>query len=57
MTVAGLASADVVTCSRGVMVKPECSLASVMDKEFDAVVLPGGGPGAESFASVSYTGF
>ena len=52
MTVAGLEGEQAVTCSRKVMIKPDVALGSVADKEFDVIVLPGGGPGAKRFCDV-----
>uniref|UniRef100_A0A1I8HWJ0 DJ-1_PfpI domain-containing protein n=2 Tax=Macrostomum lignano TaxID=282301 RepID=A0A1I8HWJ0_9PLAT len=51
VTIAGLESADAVTCSRNVRIQPHASLASVADRAFDCVVLPGGLPGAKAFAA------
>ena len=36
-----------VQCSRGVVILPDASLDDVLQQPFDAVVLPGGGPGSE----------
>lgn len=36
-----------ITCSRGVVLVPDAVLTSVVDESFDAIVLPGGGPGAD----------
>ncbi|WP_070989548.1 DJ-1 family glyoxalase III [Halofilum ochraceum] len=36
-----------VTCSRGVVLVPDTTLAMVAAESFDAIVLPGGGPGAD----------
>jgi 4-methyl-5(b-hydroxyethyl)-thiazole monophosphate biosynthesis len=36
--------------SRGVVVTPDEPLAEVVDLDFDAVVLPGGGPGSQALA-------
>lgn len=49
VTVAGLDSADIVTCSRGVCLRPDTSLAEVKDTA-DVFVLPGGMGGARAFA-------
>lgn len=43
---AGL-EAGPVTASRGVVIVPDAELDTVLGDEFDMVVLPGGGPGAE----------
>lgn len=43
---AGLESGPV-TCSRGVVLMPKATLDAVMHEQFDMIVLPGGGPGAE----------
>lgn len=49
VTMAGLESAHPVTCSRGVRIVPDVALHSTVGN-FDAIVLPGGGPGAERLA-------
>ena len=54
VTVAGLHGTDPVVCSRNVVVKPDASLDSVANKDFDAIVLPGGMKGAQSLAAVSF---
>ncbi|MGD8497902.1 MAG: DJ-1/PfpI family protein [Chromatiales bacterium] len=36
-----------VSCSRGVVLVPDTTLDAVLDREFDMVTLPGGGPGAD----------
>lgn len=36
-----------VTCSRGVVLVPDTTLAPLVGESFDAIVLPGGGPGAD----------
>lgn len=45
VTVAGLLDGPV-TSSRGLTLCPDCPLDSVVEEDFDAVVLPGGMPGA-----------
>jgi DJ-1 family protein len=41
---------NVVTCSRGVRIVPDCILEDLSDDEpFDAIVLPGGSQGVENF--------
>lgn len=50
VTVASL-SGGPVTCSRGVKLVPDTSLDAVAARYFDAVVLPGGLPGADHLAA------
>lgn len=50
VTVASL-SGQPVTCSRGVRLVPDCSLDAALEQEYDAVVLPGGLPGADHLAA------
>lgn len=47
VTVASIHSDKVVTLSRGCVLQADCLLSQVQEKMFDAVVLPGGVPGAE----------
>lgn len=55
--VAGLDGADPVVCSRGVRLVPDLPLADAASAgPFDAIVLPGGGPGSERLASSSVVG-
>ncbi|XP_075263692.1 Parkinson disease protein 7 homolog [Convolutriloba macropyga] len=56
VTLAGLSSADPVTCSRDVVIKPDCSLSSVADSTYDAVLIPGGAKGAENLANDATVG-
>ena len=44
------------TCSRKVVISPDTCLASVKDKSFDVVILPGGLGGAEALAKSSEVG-
>ena len=39
------------TCSRGVILVPDCSLDTALEKSYDAVILPGGLPGADYLAA------
>lgn len=39
---------DQITGSRGVVLVADVDLQSVLDRDFDMIVLPGGGPGAEN---------
>ncbi|MGM0575596.1 MAG: DJ-1 family glyoxalase III [Myxococcota bacterium] len=55
VTVAGVDGAAPVTCSRGVRIVPDAALADV-DGTFDAIVLPGGGGGAERLAGSEAVG-
>lgn len=50
VVVAGLDGAEPVTCSRGVVLQPDCALADVSQPK-DVTVLPGGRGGAEAFAA------
>lgn len=47
VTSAGL-TGDRVTCSRGTVIVPDCSLDEALKKEYDMVVLPGGMPGSKN---------
>lgn len=48
---AGLQSAEVVECSRGVKILPDCSLDDAVEKGlFDVVVLPGGLGGSKNLS-------
>lgn len=49
VVVAGVDGVAPVTCSRGVKILPDISLEDVSD-QFDVIVLPGGGPGAQRLA-------
>lgn len=42
---------DVVEASRGVRLVPDATLDEALKQDYDMVVLPGGGPGAEKLAS------
>ena len=47
VTIAGIESSEPVTCSRNVVVVPDCDLSSVLERDFDVIVLPGGAAGAQ----------
>ncbi|RMD69947.1 MAG: DJ-1/PfpI family protein [Gammaproteobacteria bacterium] len=47
VVVAGLPGKVPIQGSRGVVVVPDVALDEVLEQDFDMVVLPGGGPGAE----------
>jgi len=48
---AGLEGVDPVKCSRGVVLVPDSSLDSaLLNVPYDAIILPGGGPGAKALA-------
>lgn len=49
VTLAGLESAEVVECSRGVKILPDCSLDNAVGP-FDVVVLPGGMGGSKNLS-------
>ena len=53
---AGLEGEAPVFCSRGVRLVPDCSLAGAGAGPWQAVVLPGGGPGAAALAASSEVG-
>ncbi|HEX2734552.1 MAG TPA: DJ-1 family glyoxalase III [Polyangiaceae bacterium] len=55
VTVAGLEGAGAVTCSRGVRLLPDVALSDVQEL-FDAIVLPGGGPGSKALAASAEVG-
>lgn len=55
VVVAGVDGAGPVACSRGVQLVPDTALSDVTDL-FDAVVLPGGGPGARHLAESERVG-
>ncbi|XP_044261330.1 protein dj-1beta [Tribolium madens] len=55
VTVAGLPDSNIVTCSRGVNLKPDISISEVKGP-FDAIVLPGGLGGAKALASSQKVG-
>lgn len=50
VTVAGLGDGPI-EASRGVRLLPDTRLEAVRDADFDLVVLPGGGPGAQALAA------
>jgi len=50
VTVAGVAGTDLVTCSRNVLIKPDCALSDHTEMLFDVIVIPGGGQGAKRLA-------
>lgn len=57
VTVAGLSGNGEVTCSRQVVIKPDCSLEEALkQRPFKAVLLPGGLKGAEHLASSELVG-
>jgi protein DJ-1 len=55
VVVAGVDGTAPVTCSRGIKILPDVGLETVSE-EFDVIVLPGGGPGAERLAESSEVG-
>lgn len=56
VTVGGLTGADVVKCSRDVLIKPDVALASINQDSFDVIVLPGGLGGAKAFSGSKLIG-
>lgn len=55
VVLAGVSGTDVVTCSRGVRLVPDCALSGVKGS-FDVIVLPGGAQGARELAACSRVG-
>ena len=51
VTLASLTPDLLVTCSRNIKISADCSLQDVQGQVFDAVILPGGGKGAEHLAA------
>ena len=49
---AGVNGKGPVKCSRDIVIVPDQALVDVMETDYDAVVLPGGGPGAERLGKV-----
>jgi len=49
VTVASVNGAEEVKCSRNVRIVPDCSLESVKNNSYDAIILPGGYAGTEEF--------
>ncbi|KAL8587336.1 hypothetical protein ACOMHN_045583 [Nucella lapillus] len=56
VTLAGLTGKGAVKCSRNVHIVPDESLEKVQGKEFDALILPGGGGGANKLAECKKVG-
>jgi protein DJ-1 len=53
VTIAGVAGASIVNCSRDVKVLPDDSLENaIKNGPYDAVILPGGLKGAQNLAEV-----
>lgn len=50
VTIAGLSSINVKS-SHNITITADCLLSDVIDNDFDAIVLPGGMPGADNLAS------
>jgi 4-methyl-5(b-hydroxyethyl)-thiazole monophosphate biosynthesis len=50
VTVASLTGVAV-TCSRGVHLVPDCALDTALERDYDALILPGGLPGADYLAA------
>ncbi|XP_023328211.1 protein/nucleic acid deglycase DJ-1 [Eurytemora carolleeae] len=51
VVLAGLEGVEPVKCSRGVVLVPDSSLDSaLLNVSYDAIILPGGGPGAKALA-------
>jgi DJ-1 family protein len=55
VTLAGLGGAHPMVCSRGVRIVPDVALEATLGS-FDAIVLPGGGPGSERLAESRIVG-
>ena len=56
VTLASLSDDLTIKCSRSVKIVADCLLKDVSNDIFDAVILPGGGPGANALASSSVVG-
>uniref|UniRef100_A0A0K0E0B4 D-lactate dehydratase n=1 Tax=Strongyloides stercoralis TaxID=6248 RepID=A0A0K0E0B4_STRER len=56
VTVASLQDTETITCTNGSEFKVNSKLSDVKGKTFDAVILPGGGPGSKAFAESSLVG-
>ncbi|CAG2104464.1 unnamed protein product, partial [Medioppia subpectinata] len=56
VTMAGLAGNVPHKCILEVSIAPDCSLESVRDQTFDAIVLPGGFPGSEGMCASAVLG-
>lgn len=55
VTLAGVGGAHAATCSRGIRILPDVALEATVGK-FDALVLPGGGPGSQRFCDSKLVG-
>jgi DJ-1 family protein len=55
VTVAGLNGEHKVSCARGLMVVPDCSL-EVKDRDFDVIIMPGGNAGSDFIAESDMVG-
>lgn len=56
VTISGVDTVGDVCCSRNVVIKAEKSIEDCKDKEYDAVVLPGGLAGSKAMASSEIVG-
>jgi protein DJ-1 len=55
VTIAGIDGAEPVRCSRGLQITPDLALSDARG-QFDALVLPGGGPGAQRLCASEEVG-
>ena len=53
VTLAGLEGEGAVLCSRNVVIKPDVALSVAVNKDYDAIICPGGAKGADNLAAVS----
>ena len=57
VTLAGVKGDEPVLCNQNVRIIPDIALSSVANDIFDAVIIPGGGKGAEGCGNVTKKAF